>query len=81
MRTLSERAESAWPCQRLRVGWSLLIFFVFEVTLGQRLPEVMPLLALGLGLALLGSAMYAIRNWKLKAQIALIMEALDHHAV
>ncbi len=78
---LNERADKTWPCQRLRLGWSLVIFYVFELTMGQQLPEVMPWLALGLGLAMLGSAMYAIRSWKMKAQIALIMDALDHRAV
>lgn len=80
-RAAIQRASEAWPCQRLRVGWSLVLFFVFEVTLGRQLPEVMPILALGMGLALLGSAVYAIRTWKLKAQIALIMDALDHRPV
>jgi hypothetical protein len=75
-----ESVAEAWPCQRLRMGWGLVLFFLFEVTLGRRLPEVLPYLALGLGLALLGSALYAIRVWRLKAQIALIMEALDHSA-
>ena len=73
-----ERADEAWPCQRLRIGGSLLLFFLFEVTLGQRLPEVMAYMTLGLGLALVGSALYAIRAWKQKAQIALIVDALDH---
>lgn len=77
-RTAIQRASDAWPIQRLRMGWSLVLFFVFEVTLGRQLPEIMPAIALGLGLALLGSAVYAIRTWKLKAQIALIMDALDH---
>lgn len=76
-----ESAKEAWPCQRLRTGWILVLFFLFETTIGQKLPEVMPILALGLGLALLGSALYAIRTWKQKAQIALIMDALDHRPV
>jgi len=80
IRALS-KANEAWPCQRLRLGWSLIFFFVFEVTLGRQLPEAMPILALGLGLALLGSASYAIRVWKQKAQIALIVDALDHRPV
>lgn len=69
--------EKGWPCQRLRMGWALVLFFVFEVTIGKQLPEAMPFMSLGLGLAFLGSAMYAIREWKLKAQIALIQDALD----
>ena len=76
-----ERAEEGWPCQRLRVGWSLVLFFLFETTIGQKLPEAMPYLALGLGLASLLSAMYAIRTWKLKAQIALIQDALEQRPV
>ena len=76
-----ERANQAWPCQRLRIGWTLVLFFVFEVSVGQQLPTIMPILALGLGLALLGSAVYAIRTWKLKAQMALILDALDRRPV
>lgn len=80
-RSAFQRAEEAWPCQRLRIGWTLVLFFVFEVTLGHQLPDIMPILALGLGLSLLGSALYAIRDWKLKAQLALITDALDHRPV
>lgn len=76
-----ERVEEAWPCQRLRVGWSLVLFFLFETTIGRQLPEVMPYLGLGLGLASLLSAMYAIRTWKLKAQIALVQDALEQRPV
>lgn len=60
-REVLKSVDEAWPCQRLRIGWALVLFFLFEVTLGRQLPEVMPYLALGLGLALLGSALYAIR--------------------
>ncbi len=77
-RGFTRNADAAWPCQRLRIGWALLLFFVFEVTIGHKLPLAIPILAFGTGLALLGSASYAIRTWKLQAQIALIMDALDH---
>lgn len=70
--------ESGWPCQRLRLGYGLLFFFVFEVTYGRQLPEAMPFLILGLGLALLVSAFQSIRTWKLQTKIALIQEALEH---
>lgn len=72
-----ERVAEDWPCQRLRMGWSLVLFFVFEMTIGQKLPQVLPILALGLGVASLVSAMYAIRTWKLKARLAIIQEALE----
>ena len=80
MRSL-ERTEwswdCGWPCQRLRVGWALVLFFFFERLIGQQLPEVMPFLMLGMGVALLASAMFAIREWKLEAQLALIQDAID----
>lgn len=69
--------EEGWPCQRLRMGWSLVLFFFFETLIGKSLPEIMPVLALGLGVACLVSAMKAIREWKLNAQIAILMDALD----
>jgi len=70
--------ESGWPCQRLRLGYGLVSFFGFEVTYGQKLPEVLPFLMLGLGLALLVSAYQSIRHWKLATKIALIQEAIEH---
>jgi len=70
--------ESGWPCQRLRLGYGLLLFFAFEVTYGQQLPQALPFLMLGLGLALLVSAFQSIRTWKLQTRIALIREAIEH---
>lgn len=72
--------EAGWPCQRLRLGYGLVFFFLFEVTYGRQLPEAMPFLMLGLGLTLLISAFQSIRSWKLKAKIALIQEALEHRS-
>ena len=70
--------ERGWPCQRLRLGWAMILFFFFEVLIGKQLPEVMPFMILGVGLSLLVSAMMAIREWKLEAQLHMIQEALDH---
>ncbi|MEQ9499080.1 MAG: hypothetical protein RIT81_19520 [Deltaproteobacteria bacterium] len=69
--------DEGWPVQRLRLGWALVLFFFFEVLVGQQLPVVMPFLMLGIGLGCLASAVLAIREWKLEAQVALIMNALD----
>lgn len=76
-RGFTQNTDGSWPCQRLRIGWALVLFFVFELTIGQKLPLLIPILAFGSGLALLGSAGFAIRSWKMQAQIALIMDALD----
>ena len=73
----SPSLEEGWPCQRLRIGWSLVLFFMFEVFVGKQLPEVMPLIALGLGAGCLASAIMAIREWKMKSQIKLIVDALE----
>jgi hypothetical protein len=54
--------DEAWPVQRLRVGWALILFFFFETLIGKRLPIVMPYLGLGLGLACLISAQMTIRD-------------------
>jgi hypothetical protein len=70
-------AENGWPVQRLRMGWSLILFFFFETMIGKQLPIVMPFLALGMGLALLGWAMIAIRDHKQEARLAVIQAALD----
>ena len=69
--------ESGWPCQRLRLGYGLLFFFLFEVTYGQQLPQALPFLMLGIGITLLISALQSIRTWKLQTKIALIQEALE----
>lgn len=72
--------EEGWPCQRLRVAFSLILFCFFELLIGRRLPEVMPILCLGAGIACLASAIGAIREWKLAAQLGLIQQALDQRA-
>jgi hypothetical protein len=69
--------ERGWPCQRLRVGWALVLFFFFEVLLGQKLPLVMPYLMLGIGLALLVSAQLAIRDWQHSVRLALVRDAIE----
>jgi len=69
--------EKGWPCQRLRMGYGLVMFFVFEVTWGRQLPEALPFVLLGLGLALLASAYESIRSWQLHAKIRLIQEAVE----
>lgn len=69
--------DRGWPCQRLRLGWAFVLFFFFETLIGKKLPEAMPFISLGLGVALLAHAMHAIREWKLSAQIALIMDAIE----
>jgi hypothetical protein len=69
--------EKGWPMQRLRMGWSLILFFFFETQIGRQLPLVIPILSFGLGVACLVSATRAIREWKLNAQIAVLVDALD----
>lgn len=76
-RPKTEIDERGWPVQRLRMGWSLVLFFFFETLIGKQLPIAMPYLALGLGLALLGWATLAIREWRMQAQLAMIQEVLD----
>jgi hypothetical protein len=72
-----EGMEQGWPCQRLRLGYGLVLFFVFEVTWGRQLPEALPFLLLGLGIALLISAYQSIRTWTLKSKIRLIQLAIE----
>jgi hypothetical protein len=72
--------EEGWPCQRLRIAFSLILFFFFEIFIGKKLPEVMPYLSLGIGISLLVSAMDAIRKWKVAMRIALIRDALESPA-
>lgn len=71
------RTEERWPCQRLRMAFSLILFFFFEVLIGKKLPEPIPFLALGLGLVAFASAVSAIREWKLAMQLVLIQDALE----
>jgi hypothetical protein len=69
--------EDGWPALRLRIAFSLILFCFFELFIGKRLPEVTPYVSFGLGVFMLGWAMNAIQEWKLKAQIALIKDAID----
>jgi hypothetical protein len=68
----------AWPVQRLRMGWALVLFYFFEVHIGKQLPIAMPFLALGLGIACLVSATVAIREMRLQAEIADRVRSIDH---
>jgi hypothetical protein len=70
-------SEEGWPCQRLRMAFSLILFFFFERLIGKQLPEVMPFIALGLGIACLASAMTAIQRWRLHAQLAVVKASID----
>ena len=73
----SRISEAGWPCQRLRLAVGLLGFVLFEITLGRKLPAPLTLLIFACGVAALVSAWGAIQRWKLSAQIALIMDAID----
>jgi hypothetical protein len=66
-----------WPVQRLRMGWALVLFYFFEVHIGKSLPQVMAFIALGMGIACLVSAMTAIREMKLQAEIADRVDEID----
>lgn len=66
---------AGWPCQRLRLGYGLTLFFLFEVTLGQKLPMEWAFACLGLGLACLVSAFRRIRAWKFEVKLAQIRAA------
>jgi hypothetical protein len=58
---VGKNVEEAWPVQRLRIGWSLVLFFFFETLIGKQLPLAIPYLSLVAGAGLLVSAMVAIR--------------------
>ena len=69
--------EEGWPCQRLRIAFSLILFYFFETLIGKQLGPVIAIVALGIGLASLASAMQAIKKWKLESRLALIQQAID----
>ncbi|HJL43160.1 MAG TPA: hypothetical protein RMG48_17775 [Myxococcales bacterium LLY-WYZ-16_1] len=69
-----------WPCQRLRIGYGLVLFFVFEVSLGRQLPVELAFAALGLGGACLVSAFQQIRVWRFRAKVRLIEAAFSGHS-
>jgi hypothetical protein len=73
-------SEEGWPCQRLRLAFSLILFCIFELLIGQKLPKAMPYISLGVGIALFVNAMAAVQKWKLAAQIALIQDAIEQRA-
>ena len=73
---MSSISEEGWPCQRLRIGFALILFYFFETLIGKQLGPVIAIVALGLGMACLASAMQAIKKWKQNAQAALIFDAL-----
>ena len=66
-----------WPCQRLRVGYGLVLFALIELLLLGKLPTVLPFMMLGLGSACLISAWSAVRAWRLETQLAMIKDALS----
>ncbi len=72
--------EKNWPCQRLRIGWALLLWCVFEVLIGHKLPKVVTGLMMGGALALLTSAMLAIRQLKLATRVSVLKDALESRA-
>jgi hypothetical protein len=59
------------------MAFSLILFFFFETLIGRQLPQAIPILALGLGIACLASAMQAIQKWRLEARLALIRHAIE----
>lgn len=69
--------EEGWPCQRLRIAFALILFYFFETLIGKQLGPVIAIVALGLGLACLASAMQAIKKWKQHSQTSMILEALQ----
>lgn len=68
--------DEGWPCQRLRLGYGLVLFFAFEVLVGQQLPFLLAGALLGLGITLLASAMVDIRKWRLRAEVAIMKATL-----
>jgi hypothetical protein len=77
MRTL----EEGWPIQRLRIAFALILFYFFETMIGKQMGFAIAIIALGLGIASLVSAMQAIKEWQDNARIHLIQEAINeaHH--
>ena len=55
-------ADDRWPAHRLRTGWALVLFFVFETVVGRQLPATLTYSILALGVATLASAVYAIHR-------------------
>ena len=69
-------SEVHWPCQRLRIGFGAVLFFLFETLIGQQLPESLRFMILGLGVACLISAYQAIRTWRLLASLEVLKLAI-----
>lgn len=68
--------EDGWPCQRVRLAIGVLLFFVFEVTIAQQLPTIIMLPILGIGVGCAISAFYAIRSFKIEAEVDMIMDSI-----
>ena len=49
--------DEGWPCQRLRLAFGSLFFFLFEITIGKQLPGVMSAMIFGLGVGSFASAL------------------------
>jgi hypothetical protein len=69
--------DAGWPCQRVRLAIGCLLFFLFEVTIGQKLPPPITLLILGLGLVSGWSAFDAIKSYKQRLQLDVIRRAFN----
>lgn len=59
------------------MAYALMLFFVFEVGVGQKLPPLMTFLMLMVGMTCFVSARQAIREWKLAYQLVRIQDAID----
>ena len=54
--------EDEWPVQRLRLAIGGILFFVFELLIGRRLPTQLAYMSLGLGCAAAVSSVYTVRE-------------------
>jgi hypothetical protein len=71
-------SEEGWPCQRLRLGVGALLFVLFEITIGHSLPPVLTGMIFALGLGSMISAHLAIFDWRDKAKLRILQEAMAH---
>ncbi len=71
-----KNAEDYWPCQRLRLAFGCLLFFLFEMSLGKKLPPILTWMIFSVGVGSFMSALLALRTYKLRYQIELIQKAL-----
>lgn len=72
--------DAMWPCQRIRLAFGALLFFIFEVTIGKQLPMLMTYLILGLGMTCAVSAFFALRSFKLQYQLDRIKSAFQERS-